>query len=886
MTTNLTTTYLKDYTPSTYLVDTIDLTFVINDHDVLVTSITKYHKNKPQANEPSNLVLDGSAEIVSIALNDKPITDYTHVEEQLTIQNVPDKFTLTVVTKLDPWHNQSYMGLYATKGGHMTQCEPLGFRKITYYLDRPDVMATFTTTIVARHEKYPVLLSNGNKIKEKTTGDIKTVTWQDPFKKPCYLFALVAGDFQVLSDTFKTKSGRIVALEIYASADDITRTKYAMQALKRAMLWDETRFNLEYDLDIYMIVISNDFNMGAMENKGLNIFNPKYVLANSHTATDDDLIAIEGVIGHEYFHNWTGNRVTCRDWFQLSLKEGLTVFRDNEFTADMHGHGATRIAEVNVLRSTQFAEDASPLAHSVRPESYVEMNNFYTATVYTKGQEVVRMYQTILGKSGFNKGLALYLKQHDGGYATCEDFCNAMAKANKIDLSQFMLWYSQAGTPIIKARTSYSSQAEEYTIEFSQVIPDTPNQTDKQPMLIPIKFGLICREGQEIKPLAPISGDYIFNDQGLVLLLTQKTQKYVFNRIESHPIPSILRDFSAPVKLDYNYSERELILLANYDSDEFNRYEAWSQLLTGYIKATYNSYITKQTPGKLSTDVISAATKLLAHEDLSPEFRALCLQLPTFNKMLTEIDNANPKILYQSINYMAIQLGNELFDSWMELYNLHLNLHYNFNDHGKRKLKNTALFYIIKTLTATLDKAHSLQLIETMILGQYHNSDNMTDTIAALYAVIDINCSIRDEVLLAFYNKYKKNELLMDKWFSLQAISNLISIDALNRLMVDKTFIATNPNKIYSLLGSFVQSNYKFHSADGYNFISEQIVMIDKFNPQMAGRLARGFSKSVYLHPEYRQLAKNTLNNLLSNKLSNDVAEIINTILAGFQPTR
>jgi len=880
--TNLTTTYLKDYTPSNYLVETIDLTFVINTDDVTVTSVTKYHKNKSQSDGGNNLILDGSADIISIALNGKP-TDYKQSKEQLTIKNAPDKFTLTVVTKLDPWHNQSCMGLYATKGGHMTQCEPQGFRKITYYLDRPDVMAIFTTTIIANKEQYPVLLSNGNKVKEKTTAGIKTITWHDPFKKPCYLFALVAGNFKVLSDTYTTKSGRTVALEIYASDDDIARTKYAMQALKRAMKWDETRFNLEYDLDIFMIVISNDFNMGAMENKGLNIFNPKYVLGTPQTATDNDLIAIEAVIGHEYFHNWTGNRVTCRDWFQLSLKEGLTVFRDNEFTADLHGHGTNRISEVAVLRSTQFAEDSSPLAHSVRPESYIEMNNFYTATVYTKGQEVVRMYQTILGKSGFNKGLALYLKQHDGSYATCEDFCNAMAEANKTDLSQFMLWYNQAGTPHVKATTSYNSQSEEYSIEFSQRIPDTPNQTDKQPMLIPIKFGLICREGKEFKPLAPISGDYVFNDQGLVLLLTQKKQKYVFNRIDSHPVASILRDFSAPVKLEFDYSERELILLANFDSDEFNRYESWSKLLTGYIKTTYNSYITKQTPSKLSTDFISAAAKLLGQEDLNPEFRALCLQLPTFNSMLTQIENVNPRILHHAINYIEVQLGNELFDSWMELYNIHLHIHYSFNDHGKRTLKNTALYYIIKTLTATIDKTHSLQLIETMVLGQYHNSDNMTDTIAALVAIIDTNCTIRDEVLLTFYNKYKKNELLMDKWFNLQATSSFVTIEALNRLMVDKVFIATNPNKIYALLGGFIQSNYKFHSADGYNFISEQIIMIDKFNPQMAGRLARGFSKSIYLHPEYKQLAKNTLNNLLGSKLSNDVTEIVTKILDGMK---
>lgn len=879
--TNLTTKYLKDYVPSNYLIDTTHLIFNINNDSVSVTSKTKYYKNKLLVNTPNTLSLNGSAQLSGIKLNGTPVTDYSLNDEMLVLSNVPDEFNLSIVTTLDPWHNQTFMGLYATKGGHMTQCEPEGFRKITYYLDRPDVMAVYTTTIIADITKYPVLLSNGNKIEEKIDGNIKTVSWHDPYKKPSYLFALVVGDFEVLRDTHTTKSKRKIVLEIYASSDDISRTKHAMQSLKRAMHWDEDRFNLEYDLDTYMIVISNDFNMGAMENKGLNIFNPKFVLGNQQTATDNDLIAIEGVIGHEYFHNWTGNRVTCRDWFQLSLKEGLTVFRDNEFTADLHGHGVTRISEVKNLRSIQFAEDAGPLSHPVRPESYIEINNFYTATVYTKGQEVVRMYQTILGKSGFEAGLAHYLKQYDGNYATCEDFCNAMAEANKMDLSQMMLWYSQSGTPHIKISTSYNNQSEEYSIEFSQKIPNNSSQIQNQPMLIPIKFGLIDREGNEIKHLTPISGNYTTNDQGLVLLLSTTRQKYTFKRIESHPIASVFRNFSAPIKLEFGYSERELLLLANFDSDEFNRYESWSKILTYYIKTTYNSYVTKQVPSKLSTDLISAATKLLGQEDLNPEFRALCLSIPTFNEMLTEIENVNPRFLHHAINYVAAQLGHELFDSWMELYNLNLNLHYQFNEHSKRKLKNTALFYIIKTLTATIDKTHSLQLIETMILGQYHNSDNMTDIIAALYAVIDTNCTVRDDVLGAFYHKYHKNELLMDKWFNLQATSSLVSIDALSKLMVDKAFIATNPNKINSLLGGFVQNSYKFHSLDGYNFISKQIAVIDKFNPQAAGRLARGFSKSIYLQPEYKALAKNTLNTLLGNKLSNDVTEVITKILDG-----
>lgn len=878
---NLTPKYLKDYIPSNYLAEKIHLDFIINDDDVLVTTTTHYYKNPLSAKTPHTLKLNGNAKLISIALNETSHTKFTQDEEGITLTDVPEKFTITVLTKLDPWHNKSFMGLYATKGGHMTQCEPEGFRKITYYLDRPDVSAIFTTTITANSTKYPVLLSNGNKVKEDIQGDKKIITWHDPFPKPSYLFALVAGNFDVLKDSFTTKSGRKVALEVYATSEDIGRTKHAMHALKHAMAWDEQRFNLEYDLDTFMIVISNDFNMGAMENKGLNIFNPKYILGNHHTATDTDLINIEAVVGHEYFHNWTGNRVTCRDWFQISLKEGLTVFRENEFIADLHGYSVNRIYQVKILRSIQFAEDSGPLAHPVRPDSYIEMNNFYNTTVYEKGSEIVRMYQTILGKEGFNKGLELYLSRHDGSYAICEDFCLAMSDANKIDLSQFMLWYSQAGTPHIKVYTYYNSNTEEYSIEFTQIIPDTVGQTDKQPMLIPIKFGLIDRDGKEITPIVPINGDYVYNDQGLVLLLSQKKQKYVFNRLESHPIPSILRDFSAPVKLGFHYSERELIFLANFDSNGFNRYEAWSRLLISYVKATYNSYMTKQVPAKLSTDIISAGTRILGQEELDPHLKALCLSMPTFNEMLTEIENVNPKILHHALNFVELQLGHELFDSWMELYNLNLHLHYDFKNHHKRALKNTALHYIIKTLTSTIDKPHSLQLIETMILGQYDNADNMTDILAALAAIIDTNCDIREEVLHKFYNKYKKNELLMDKWFNLQATSSLVTIETLNRLMVDKAFVATNPNKIYALLGGFASSSYKFHSLDGYNFISEQIAMIDKFNPQASAHLARSFSRCIYLHPEFKHLAKSTLNNLLSNKLSNDTTEILTKIIEG-----
>jgi aminopeptidase N len=875
------THYLKDYTPTNYLVDTIDLTFTINDTNVIVTNTSKYYKRDDVKN---NLVLNGHAKLDKIELDDRELTsvDYELKGDQLILTNLPDEFSLTITTTIDPWQNKSCMGLYASRDSLMTQCEPQGFRKITYYQDRPDLMAIFTTTIIANKDKYPVLLSNGNKIKDETNDTLKSVTWHDPFKKPCYLFALVAGEFHILRDSYTTKSGRPIKLEIYTDDSDLNRSVHAIESLKRSMHWDETRFNLEYDLDCYMIVATNDFNMGAMENKGLNIFNTKYVLADKNTATDTDFIYIEAVIGHEYFHNWTGNRVTCRDWFQLSLKEGLTVFRDHEFTADMHNRGVKRISEVKRLRQFQFPEDASGIAHSVRPESYIEINNFYTVTIYEKGQEVVRMYQSILGTKGFAKGLALYLHDNDGHAATCEDFCNAMSHANNFDLSQFMLWYSQAGTPQLSVRSIYNSQAKQYTIEFTQTIPDTPGQNNKQPMLIPIKFGLLDRQGNELPNLKPSSGKYVRHEEGLVLLVTDKVNQFVFDNIASQPIPSILRDFSAPVKLEQQYTEQESLVLAQHDSDEFNRFEALSGIFRLKIKKIYVNLINRHTPPKLNDEFYAALRKILENDNLNPEFRALCFQLPSYGEMLTEIENVNPQLLYLAINYLATEIGDALFDSWMELYNINLTTVYDFNDHNKRSLKNTALAYLLKSLACKLDNQHSLQLIETLVLGQYYNADNMTDTIGSISAINDIDINVRDEVLKDFYTKWNTHELVIDKWFAVQALSNTITIDKLNSLMVDKAFIATNPNKIYALLRSFTINGARFHTAAGYEFIADKVIMIDKFNPQVASTLVHGFSDASHLNNECKQLARLTLKNILTqDKLSSDVNELASKILAG-----
>lgn len=878
--------YLKNYTAPNYLVDHTDLTFIINeDKTVQVQNITTYTKN-PEG-KSSTLTLDGTVPLSSIAVDNhvlSPDDHYAIKNDQLEIKQLPDTFSLTIITMIKPWENKSCSGLYASNNNLMTQCEPEGFRTITYYQDRPDVLATFTTTVISRDGDYSAILSNGNKILEETTGNLRIVKWHDPFKKPSYLFALVVGNLEIIRDHFITKSGRKVLLEIYSEANVISRCDHAMDSLKRAMSWDEQRFNLEYDLDIYMVVATSDFNMGAMENKGLNIFNTKYILADKDTATDNDFILVEAVIGHEYFHNWTGNRVTCRDWFQLSLKEGLTVFRDHEFTADLHDRSVKRIQEVKTLRQAQFPQDNGPLAHSVRPQSYIEMNNFYTVTVYEKGAEVVRMYQTILGNKGFNLGFESYIKKHDGSAATCEDFCNAMSYANNFDLSQFMLWYEQAGTPQISVSSNYDAQKQEYTLLFKQSIPDTPEQTNKKPMLIPIKMGLLDSNGIELNNIVPRSGKYVKHDGGLVLLLTEAQNSYVFENIKHKPIPSLLREFSAPVQLEYNYTKDERYTLIRHDSDNFNRYEHLQTVLQGKISKIYHKLLKQDNSLEDDPEFWATAQKLLNDNNVAPAFRALAFQPPSFSEMLMLLENVNPKVLVAALNVMMQQLGENLFDSWMEVYNLSLSSSktYDFNDFGRRSLKNTALFYILRALSNKLNNNTSLQIIETMALGQFHNAHNMTDSFAVLSSLADLKTEVREQVLREFYTKWQNNELVMDKWFAVQAISNLVSVDQLNKLMVDKTFIATNPNKIYALLRSFTQNGLVFHTDEGYSFIADKAIIIDKFNPQVASALVQGFSTSVYMADSYRKMAKNALKRILEQKdLSSAVYEIASKIASG-----
>lgn len=857
--------YLKDYQHPTYLVTTTDLEFNIQANNVIATVKSSYYKNPLQAQQNS-LILNGSTKLVSLKLNQQEFNSYTLINDELTLTNLPESFELTIVTEIDAFNNQSCMGLYASQGSLFTQCEPEGFRKITYYQDRPDVMAIFTTSIIADNTNYPVMLSNGNKLSEETLSDGRTkVIWHDPFKKPSYLFALVAGKFAVLEDSFTTNSGRKIQLEVYSDAESISQCSHCLASLKRAMAWDEQRFNLEYDLDRYMIVASGDFNMGAMENKGLNIFNTKYVLADSKTATDTDFINVEAVVGHEYFHNWTGNRVTCRNWFQLSLKEGLTVFRDQEFTSDLHSRAVKRIQSVKNLRQGQFPEDASALAHPIRPASYLEMNNFYTMTVYEKGSEVVRMYQTILGQAGFKKGMELYFARHDGQAVTCNEFCSAMADANKINLDQFLLWYSQAGTPTLKISDSYNAATQEYQLNIEQHTPATPDMTNKAAMLIPLELGLIAADGKELE-FDLIEGEFVKPETNYVLLINQTQNIFKF-KVNQQPTPSLLRNFSAPVIVDYPYTQTQLLNLAANDSNSFNRWEAIQTVYKQVIARLYAS--ADEQAEYVPNELIAAISVTLRDENLDPSMRSLIATTPSFAELALQFKPVNVVKLTQAINYLRQRLSDALEDDFLALYQHHQTKHYDFNDAGKRALKNTALSYLLLSSNQT----NYLGLVQE----QYSAADNMTDKIAALNAINDLNDQLRTQLLAEFNQRYAEYPLVMDKWFMLQSQSQLPeTLINVKSLIAHPQFDAHNPNKLYALIRAFTANNLLFNSSEGYRFIADEVLRIDKFNSGVASRVAQGFSIVNSLNSDYHKLARPELQRILAEtSLSKDVYEII-----------
>ncbi|WP_273994442.1 aminopeptidase N [Vibrio parahaemolyticus] len=815
--------YRKDYQAPSHTITDIDLTFDLYDNDTIVTALSKV----VQKGESTTLELDGEGlELRSVKVNGEDWAHHEVKEASLVLSDLPAEFELEIITKIDPEANTALEGLYKSGGAFCTQCEAEGFRRITYYLDRPDVLAKYKTKVIADKATYPYLLSNGNRIAQgEAENGRHWVQWQDPHPKPAYLFALVAGDFDVLRDKYTTMSGRNVDLEIFVDKGNLDRAGHAMTSLINSMKWDEERFGLEYDLDIYMIVAVDFFNMGAMENKGLNIFNSKFVLANDQTATDRDYLGIEAVIGHEYFHNWTGNRVTCRDWFQLSLKEGLTVFRDQEFSSDLGSRAVNRIDNVRIIRGPQFAEDASPMSHPIRPDKVIEMNNFYTLTVYEKGSEVIRMYHTLLGEEGFQKGMKLYFERHDGTAATCEDFVSAMEDATGVDLKQFRLWYSQSGTPTLRVNSEYNAEAKTYALTVEQFTEATQDQAEKQALHIPFDIELYDSKGQTI-PLI-INGESVHN----VLDIKQDKQTFVFENVAEQPVPSLLREFSAPVKLEYDYSDAELIFLMKHATNDFARWDASQMLLAKYIRQNVTNVQTGSEV-QLSEDLIDAFRGVLLDENLEPAFIAQVFSLPSINEITGWYKQIDVDAVDTVLNSITVSLSAALEDELSATYHTLKQAEYTI-DHaaiGKRALRNQCLQFLAHT-----DKGN------TLVKAQYEAANNMTDTIAAMSAANSAQLECREELMADYSDKWKHDGLVMDKWFALQGTNP--AEDALEKVkatMTHEAFSLKNPNRTRSLIGSFLAANpVRFHdkSGSGYQFAGEILRQLNDSNPQVASRM-------------------------------------------------
>ena len=830
------TIYRADYTPPDYLVDAVDLRFELGEEYSIVTSRLSLRANYDPAAGVRPLVLHGHRFVLrSLTLDGAalPPDRFQREEERLCIPEVPARFTLETVTELRPQENTFLEGLYKSGGMFCTQCEAQGFRAITYYPDRPDVLSIFTTTIVADKERYPVLLANGNPVEQGDLPDGRHfVTWRDPFKKPCYLFALVAGDLVCIADRFTTCSGREVALRIYVQEQNRHKCDHALRSLQKAMRWDEETFGREYDLDIYMIVAVDDFNMGAMENKGLNIFNSRYVLATPETATDDDFQAIEEVVGHEYFHNWSGNRVTCRDWFQLSLKEGLTIFRDQEFSADMESRGVKRIADVRYLRTAQFAEDAGPLAHPVRPDSYMEINNFYTVTVYNKGAEVIRMLRTLLGPERFRQGMDLYFERFDGQAVTVDDFVQAMADAGGRDLAQFRRWYSQAGTPRIAASGSFDAASGVFTLCLRQSTPPTPGQPDKQPLQIPVLMGLLDRQGRELP--VTLAGEGEPGSCTRVLELTEAEASFRFTGLTEAPVPALLRSFSAPVRLSYPYSREEQLLLMAQEPDPFCRWEAGQQLMVSMML----DLVADWQAGRelhLECAFIDAFEKVLTDRVADRAFQAEALSLPTEAYLAELMPVADPSAIHAVRQFVRRRLAVCLQGEFLAVRSeCRTGLTYQVDDGraGDRRLANLCLAYLL-----CLEEQQSIDLC----CAQYRESDNMTDAMGALMPLASCDCPERVELLADFYRRWQGDRQVVDKWFTLQAISNLPdTLAEVTALLDHPAFELANPNRFRALVGAFSQANQvRFHEPDGsgYRFLADQLIRLIPLNPQVSARL-------------------------------------------------
>ena len=882
--------YLKDYTPPAWLIDSIDLHVAIHDGHAEVRARLACRRNSAATDKNSggDLVLNGE----ELALREVGVggtalapSRYTLGDETLTIHApLPDSFTLETLVRIEPDNNTQLSGLYKSKDGYFTQCEAQGFRRISFYPDRPDVMARFTCTIEAERARFPQLLSNGNLVDAGDAGNNRHwARWEDPYAKPAYLFALVAAKLDMLEDSFTTASGRKVRLAVYVEPGKLDQCDHAMAALQKSMAWDEQRFGLEMDLDHYMIVAVGDFNMGAMENKGLNIFNTKYVLARPDTATDTDYQNIDRVVAHEYFHNWTGNRVTCRDWFQLSLKEGLTVFRDQEFGADVHSRAVTRIQSVRSLRVAQFPEDAGPMAHPIRPASYAEINNFYTATVYEKGAEVIRMIETLIGRDNFRKGMDLYFRRHDGQAVTCEDFVAAMQDASNIDLTRFRRWYARAGTPLLQAVGAYDAAAKRYTLTLTQSLAATAYERKLQeaglavdcgPLHIPVAVGLVLPDGSDALPAQ-------FSNGTNVVSLTEVTQSFVFENIAAPPVASLLRGFSAPVHLDFEQTDAELAHLMAHDSDAFNRWEAGQRLATRVLLAGIAA-------AAAGTDWIPAAYVAAVARVLDdgitgdPALAAEALVLPAEQVLAEEVAGSGQTVDPEAIHAARIALRRHLamaLRGKFEAVWLALSPTAPYAPEGaqvgRRALRNLCLGYLAESEAAYLKES-----VLPRLLAQIDGAGNMTDVIAALGTLANLDLPERDTALAAFHEKWKDEALVVDKWLQVQSTSRLPgTAQRVRELMQHPAFDIRNPNKVYALVRAFCAANPRhFHAADGagYRLAADVIIELQAMNPQVASRIARAFDRWRQFDAGRQDHARAALERIqVCADLAKDVAEVV-----------
>jgi len=866
------TIYLKDYQVPEFLIDKTSLVFDLQDEYCRVSSTLSIRRNPESSQSSGPLFLHGGMELdlQQVQVDNQIVTekDYRRTDEGLVINQVPDSCVIRIEVLIKPHLNTTMMGLYKSRTMYCTQCEAEGFRNITFYLDRPDVMSEFTTKLIADKQQFPILLSNGNAIDQgELEGNRHFATWHDPFKKPAYLFALVAGNLSVVEDSFTTCTNREILLQIFVEEKDLNKCDHAMLSLKNSMRWDEQVYGREYDLNRFMIVAVDDFNMGAMENKGLNIFNTSAVLANPKTTTDAAFQRVEGIVAHEYFHNWSGNRVTCRDWFQLSLKEGFTVYRDSQFSADMNSPVVKRIEDVVYLRTHQFAEDAGPMSHPVQPDAYMEINNFYTLTVYEKGAEVVGMIHSLLGDTKFRQGSDLYFSRHDGQAVTIEEFVAAMEEVSSIDLKQFRRWYKQSGTPQVDVQSHYDREAKTYSLSFNQSCPVTPGQSNKQPFYIPIKLGLVGPDGNDL----PLNQQ---GDQSIVFSLYEQNQTLVFENIQQPPVPSLLRGFSAPIKLNYEYSSDELAHLMANDSDGFNRWDAGQKLSLKVL----NQLIEDAKADRdlvMDQQLIGVFDALLSDHSLDPAMVNLMLQLPSEAQLHEQAETIYVESIHRAREFARQSIAKALQDKLIETYQ-RLTEKQDYAPEaeqiGKRALRNCVLGYLMEVKSVGPELAWQ----------QFNNARNMTDKAAALSALV--NCKTADsytlKALKAFEIDYAEETLAMNLWLQIQATSKLINgLDRVKALMSHPAFSINNPNKARSLLGAFCSANpINFHNNDGsgYGFLQEQIIALNALNPQVAARLVTPLTRWKKLPEPNRQLMRDALQQIANHPgLVKDIQEIV-----------